>query len=109
MSSFVRILLEDCIRQEVRCVSPLLSKQFGMGMAVIRDALFGLAEQQLVVLTPDQGFRVTSISRKDLIDLSDLRQDLEGKALRRSILIGDMGWEAGIVSAHHILRRVEYR
>lgn len=76
-------------------------------MSVIREALVRLAEQHLVVLLPNQGFRVAEISREDLINLTELRIMLEGLALRRSIEHGDMEWEAKVVSTHHVLERAE--
>ena len=82
-----------------------LSKEFGVSMAVVREALVRLAEQHLVALAPNQGFRVITISRGDLIDLTDLRIRLEGLALQRSIESGDMGWEANVVATHHRLER----
>jgi GntR family carbon starvation induced transcriptional regulator len=86
-----------------------LSKRYGTSMSVIREALVRLAEQHLVVLLPNQGFRVAEISREDLIDLTELRIMLEGLALRRSIERGDMEWEARVVSTHHVLERAELR
>jgi DNA-binding GntR family transcriptional regulator len=82
-----------------------LSKEFGVSMAVVREALVRLAEQHLVALAPNQGFRVITISRQDLIDLTDLRIRLEGLALHRSVESGDMGWEANVVATHHRLER----
>jgi DNA-binding GntR family transcriptional regulator len=80
-----------------------LAREFDVSMSVVREALFRLAEQQLVTLSPNQGFRVVAVSRKDLIDLTDVRVDLECTALRRSIELGDLAWEASVVSAHHVL------
>ncbi|MCQ2001012.1 GntR family transcriptional regulator [Arthrobacter zhaoxinii] len=85
----------------------VLSKRYGTSMSVIREALVRLAEQHLVVLLPNQGFRVAEISREDLINLTELRIMLEGLALRRSIEHGDMEWEAKVVSTHHVLERAE--
>ncbi|MBP3044447.1 GntR family transcriptional regulator [Arthrobacter jiangjiafuii] len=85
----------------------VLSKRYGTSMSVIREALVRLTEQHLVVLLPNQGFRVTEISREDLIDVTELRIMLEGLALRRSIENGDMDWEARVVSSHHVLERAE--
>lgn len=82
--------------------------EFGVSMAVIREALIRLSEQGLVAFTPNQGFRVTDISPTDLQELTDLRIHNETLALRRSIEHADMNWEARVVAAHHILDRLPY-
>jgi len=74
-------------------------------MSVVREALTRLAEHNLAVLAPNQGFRVVAISRADLIELTELRTNLEGIALVRSIERGDVQWEAQVVSTHHVLER----
>lgn len=85
-----------------------LSKQFDVSTAVVREALIRLAERHLLVLAPNQGFRVVEISRQDLLDLTDMRVLLEGLALRQSIEKGDMTWEARVVSTHHVLARTPF-
>lgn len=85
-----------------------LSKQFDVSNAVVREALIRLAERHLLVLAPNQGFRVAEISRQDLLELSEMRILLEGLALRQSIEKGDMAWEAGVVSTHHVLARTPF-
>lgn len=86
-----------------------LAKRFGVSMSVVRESLVRLAEQHLVALSPNQGFRVMGISREDLIDLTDMRVFLEGQALRRSIERGAVDWEARVISTHHVLDRAEMR
>lgn len=88
-------------------LSPL-SKQFDVSTAVVREVLIRLAERHLLVLAPNQGFRVVEISRQDLVDLTDMRVLLEGLALEQSIEKGDMAWEARVVSAHHVLDRTPF-
>lgn len=85
-----------------------LAKRYDVSTAVIREALIRLAERHLLVLAPNQGFRVVDISRQDLIDLTEMRVLLEGLALRQSIEQGDMNWEARVVAAHHLLARTPF-
>ena len=85
-----------------------LAKRYEVSAAVIREALIRLAERHLLVLAPNQGFRVVQISRQDLIDLTGVRILLDGLALRQSIERGDMDWEARVVSTHHILDRTPF-
>jgi GntR family carbon starvation induced transcriptional regulator len=82
-----------------------LAKRYAVSMSVVREALTRLAEHNLAVLAPNQGFRVVEISRADLLELTDLRTNLEGIALARSIERGDVQWEAQVISAHHVLER----
>ncbi len=85
-----------------------LAERYDVSMAVLREALARLVEHNLATLAPNQGFRVVEISRSDLIDLTELRIDLEGKALVKSIELGDVHWEARVVSAHYVLDRAVY-
>jgi DNA-binding GntR family transcriptional regulator len=85
-----------------------LATRFDVGMSVMREALIRLAEQHLVTLLPNQGFRVTEISQTDLHNLTELRVTLEGLALRRSIEHAPVEWEGAVISAHHVLDRATY-
>jgi len=82
-----------------------LAATFGVSMSVVREALIRLAEQHLVTLTPNQGFRVAAVSHDDLVDLTELRVTLESLALRKSIDRGTVDWEAEVIAAHHVLER----
>jgi GntR family carbon starvation induced transcriptional regulator len=82
-----------------------LAKRYDVSMSVVREALTRLSEHNLAVLAPNQGFRVVEISRPDLLELTELRANLEGLALTRSIDRGDVQWEARVISAHHVLER----
>lgn len=82
-----------------------LARDIGVSMSVVREALTRLSEQGLVTAAPNQGFRVVTISRDDLLDLTQLRVMVECAALERSIAGGDVGWEGRVVSAHHVLER----
>lgn len=80
-----------------------LTKEFNVSMTVVREALFRLAEQRLVTLAPNQGFRVVEVSRKDLFDLTEVRTEIECLALRRSVERGDVNWQGRVIAAHHIM------
>lgn len=85
----------------------VIAEQLGVSLSVVREALTRLAETGLVVSQPQIGFQVTPISRSDLLDLTGVRIDIEGLALRRSVELGDMAWESSIVAAHYLLERTE--
>jgi DNA-binding GntR family transcriptional regulator len=86
-----------------------LASSYDASMTVVREALGRLAEHNLAVLTPNQGFRVVDVSRSDLVAITDLRVLVEAEALRLSMANGDVYWEADVVSAHHVLERATFQ
>jgi DNA-binding GntR family transcriptional regulator len=80
-----------------------LADEHGVSLSVVREAVTRLASEDLVVATPQRGFRVRSLSLDDLRDLTWVRIEIETLALRQSIAKGDVDWEADLVSAHHRL------
>lgn len=106
------ILRADILRGDLAPGEPLrlaaLAMKYEASQSVVREALGRLAENNLAVLTPNQGFRVVDISSSDLVAITELRVMLEGEALRSSIEHGDVQWEAAVVSAHHILERATF-
>jgi len=107
-SAFVHAQLrEDVLRgvlppgQRLRLVE--LAERFSVSQSVVREALTRLAEQGLAVAVPQQGFRVTPLSLKDLDELTEARAQLETLVLRQAVERGDITWESSIVAAHHQL------
>lgn len=82
-----------------------LCEQHQASVSVVREALSRLAEQGLVRAEPQVGFQVTPISVDDLRDLTAVRVDIEGLALRYAINRGDLAWESRLIGAHHALAR----
>src|SRR6476659_7323754 len=80
-----------------------LADEHGVSLTVGREAVTRLASEDLVVATPQRGFRVRSLTLDDLRDLTWARIQIESLCLRASIEKGDVDWEAGLVSAHHRL------
>lgn len=79
--------------------------RFGVSQSVVREALTRLAEQGLVVATPQRGFRVRDLSVEDITDLTEARVQIESVALRLSLKRGDVRWETSVLGAHHLLDR----
>lgn len=77
-----------------------LSERYGFSIGVIREALSRLVEQRLVENLPQQGFRVTSISKDDLLALTQARCEIEALTLKHSILEGDTTWQSEVLAAH---------
>lgn len=80
-----------------------LRTSYGVGLSPLREALSRLAENRLVVSTGQRGFRVSTASIKDILDVSMVRKEVEGLALKLSIEHGDDTWEARVVAARHKL------
>ncbi|MEM6596435.1 MAG: GntR family transcriptional regulator [Pseudomonadota bacterium] len=75
----------------------------------VREALSRLTSDGLVVSIPQRGFIVAPISAEDLIDLTQVRIDIEVLCLRRSIEFGDLAWEGRIQAAWHQLKHTPMR
>lgn len=86
-----------------------LCARFEVSLGAIREALARLAAEGLVVAEAQKGFRVAPVSNADLADLTTTRVEIEGLALRRAILFGDVAWEAGIAAAFERLSRLPER
>jgi GntR family transcriptional regulator, carbon starvation induced regulator len=77
--------------------------ELGTGASAVREALLRLSGEGLVRTEERRGFFVSPITLDDLWDLTQMRTDLETKALRMAIKDGNDQWEAGIVAAFHRL------
>jgi DNA-binding GntR family transcriptional regulator len=82
-----------------------LALRFSVSQSVVREGLTRLAEQGLVVATPQRGFRVRELSVEDVVGLTESRVEIESVALRLAVERGDVRWETEIVAAHHLLER----
>ncbi|WP_051342580.1 GntR family transcriptional regulator [Pseudonocardia spinosispora] len=82
-----------------------LTSRFGASLSVIREALTRLAEQGLVVASPQRGFRVRELSVTDLADLTRVRVQIESLAFRQAVEEGDVAWETSVVATQHTLER----
>ncbi len=80
-----------------------LCQQHGVSLSIVREALTRLAAEKLVRAQPQQGFTVTALSPAELRDLTFVRISIESVALRRSIELGGLEWEARLLAAHHTL------
>jgi len=86
-----------------------LCDRFEVSLGAIREALARLAAEGLVVAEAQRGFTVAPVSKADLADLTTTRVEIEGLALRRAMLFGDVAWEAGLAAAFDRLSRLPER
>lgn len=104
-------LREDIISGRLKSGAKVKSEDlkglYGVGTSPIREALFQLASEGLVRADGQRGFRVAELNENELLEITDWRARLEGEALRRSIINGDVNWEANAIAALHRLRGVQ--
>jgi GntR family transcriptional regulator, carbon starvation induced regulator len=81
----------------------------GASMGALREAMTRLQAEGLVRGDAGRGFTVAPVSLRDLEDIEALRLDLELRALRSALQHGDDAWEAQLVSAYHLVARIEER
>jgi DNA-binding GntR family transcriptional regulator len=82
-----------------------LVQRYEIGATPLREGLSRLVSRGLIVGIGQRGFRVATISRADLLDITRMRTVIEIEALRLAIKFGDDAWEAGILGALHRMRR----
>jgi DNA-binding GntR family transcriptional regulator len=76
------------LRPGVVYSAPSLAGQFGVSATPVREAMLDLANEGLVDIVRNKGFRVTELSSKDLDELSELRALIEVPTVRRIALVG---------------------
>lgn len=82
-----------------------LAERMGVSPSLVREALSRLTAENMIIATPQRGFRVTPITAEDVQDLTRARIEIEMVCLRRSLERGDVSWEANILAAVHQLVR----
>lgn len=83
-----------------------IKARYDVGLSPVREALFRLVSEGLVVSEDHRGFRVTPVSRAKLMDISFMRKELEAMALKLSIDRGDVFWESQVIAAFHQLAAI---
>jgi GntR family carbon starvation induced transcriptional regulator len=82
-----------------------LAQRYEIGATPLREGLSRLVSRGLIVAIGQRGFRVATVSRDDLADITRIRTVIEIEALRLAMEKGGDAWEAGIIAALHQLRR----
>lgn len=80
-----------------------LKDTFRTSMSPCREALARLVGEGFVLTEGKKGFHVREISTEDFKSLLELRNDIEIKALKKSIEKRTVGWEARLVARHYLL------
>ncbi|AIT81830.1 hypothetical protein JI59_19745 (plasmid) [Novosphingobium pentaromativorans US6-1] len=84
-----------------------LRSRYNASVGSLREALTHMVSEGLVSAEANRGFCVAPISLTDLEDITEIRLDIEKKALAQSIEHGDDQWEANIVAAYHMMAKAE--
>ena len=82
-----------------------LRERYGIGASPIREALMRLEAEGLVELEQNRGFKVSEVSPSKLADLMRTRIEIESIALRWSLEMGSLEWEADLISSFHRLSK----
>ena len=103
----------DTIRADILCGVHMPEKklkvhELALNLKVspgaVREALFRLVSEHLVDTRDNRGFAVVAVSVADLLELTDLRCEIESVACQRSVERGGLDWEGGLVAAQYKLR-----
>lgn len=86
-----------------------LSEQFSTSSTVVREALTRLAGERLVILKPNRGFFVPTVSLDELRDITELRCVNEQFAVSLAIERGDLNWEGELMAVHHRMEKTPSR
>lgn len=78
-------------------------------VSTLRETLFRLSSEGLVVAEGQRGFEVAPVSQQNFREVAAMRELLECHAMRQSFRRGDVDWEGRVVAAHHKLSRLEAR
>jgi len=82
-----------------------LSDRYQVGATAIREALSRLVSDGLVDFEDQRGFCVSPVSRDELLDLTQVRIDIESLAMRHAVQNGSLEWESSLLSAFHRLSK----
>jgi DNA-binding GntR family transcriptional regulator len=86
-----------------------LAERWEISATPVREALRSLAGEGLIVLDPQRGARVSSVSLPDMVELYELRLMLEPYAFRLSLAERGSDWLDGVQAAWESLQLVQSR
>lgn len=75
-----KVIIEGVLKPGERLMEIQLSEQLGVSRTPVREAIRMLELEGLVVMLPRKGAYVANISKKDLMDILEVRVGLEGLA-----------------------------
>jgi len=84
-----------------------LKDRYEVGAGTLREALSRLVSEAMVSAAGQRGFTVAPITLEDLLDLTNVRVQVETEALRTSIRNGDEDWRRRLRVAYEALSSLE--
>lgn len=99
-------ILDGSLPPGQRLRSVQLQALCGMSVSPVREAIVRLTAEGFVEGDNHRGARVAPVSNRELFDIVQNRQLLEGEALRLSIFNSTADWESRLIGAHHLLSRI---
>ena len=72
----------------------LLTARYSLGVGPLREALSHLVAERLVTVVNQKGYRVASMSERELLDIFDARANMEAMLVSLAIERGSDEWEA---------------
>lgn len=100
-------IISGHLKPNQRLLLQQMQDAYDVGSTPLREALFKLGAEGLVVTTSRRGFKVAPISLAELDEITRLRQVLERMAIMDSVAAGDDAWEAQIIFAFHRLSKLQ--
>lgn len=82
-------------------------ESFEVSLSPLREALARLIADGLVEFQDNRGYWVAPVSLANLEEITRLRVEFEGLALREAVRTGDINWESDVMRALHRLNRTE--
>lgn len=86
-----------------------LAESYSTSTTVVREALTRLVGDHFIVIEPNRGFFVPTLSLDELRDLTEVRCRTESLALEWAVERGDLAWESELIATHHTLSRIPRR
>lgn len=78
-------IIKGGIRPGSRLIISKLAKEFNMSEIPVREALQRLSQEGYLLSNPHSGMTVSSLSREDILQIFEIRINLEGLAARKSV------------------------
>jgi GntR family carbon starvation induced transcriptional regulator len=100
-----RAILSGELRPGAKVNLDQLRAAHGVSLSPLREAVARLLPTGLVEFEDQKGYRVTSVSRANLAEVTRLRADLETLALGHAIERAGLDWESGVLAQLHRLSR----
>lgn len=100
-------ILDGTLPPGVKLNIKALEARIGVSLGAIREGLSRLSVEGMVVAEARRGYRVASVSREELLDLTRTRVEIESLCLAQATEHGNVEWESRIVAAVHRMERLQ--